>query len=273
MNNVRDVYKLRFSATVLGLMILGILCFFGAELVGDDVWVWESVLENLATAFFFTGIFGLVQEFMLKDKMVDLILSKLSLKKEIDRTGIESVYFGISDVNYQFFLKKATEHIDIVHVYGRTWTNNNIDEITDRLLHSNCKIRVILLSPDSPFVPALAAHYGQAPEVLKQTMKEVSKTWKTAFEKKSQQQATRRRGRTSRASIDLYYHNSIPSNSLYRIDDRIIFVQSKMTKGKTKMLPTFVFQNNEDKESIFNDHLSEINTLIGESTKVDWNTI
>lgn len=272
MEDAKDVYKLKFYLSVAGLLIGGIVFFVIAEFIDEDVWVWKDIVENIATAFFFTGIFGLVQEYVLKDSLVHLILSKLRLKQDIDRTGIESIFFGISEINYPFFLNKAKQNIDIIHIYGRTWTNNNKDEIEERLLNSNCKIRVVLLSPNSPYVPALATHYGKTATELQQTMKEVSRTWKTVYEKK-QQQSNRRRGRRSQSSIELYYHNSIPSNSLYRIDDRIIFVQSKMTKGKTKMLPSFIFRKNEKSVSLYNDHLLEIETLIEESTSVDWNQI
>ncbi|WP_419886230.1 hypothetical protein [Paenibacillus sp. B-A-8] len=266
MEMIRDIYRTRFWLSVIVTFTGGILLLYLAELIGEGIW--QGVVENLGTAFFFTGIFGLVQEYILKDKLVDVILSKLNLKKDIDRTGIESIFFGISDIDYGFFLKKAVKNIDIVHVYGRTWTNSNVDEIKDRLIRSNCKIRIVLLDPNSLFIPALAAHYNQAPEELKQSIKYVSNTWKEAYLEKEQVKR-----RKTQSSIDLYYHTGFPANSLYRIDERLIFVQNKMTKGKSKKLPSFIYSKLDKGDSLYNDNLLEIEALINEAVKVDWSQL
>jgi hypothetical protein len=265
MDKSKEIYRAQFWIGILAQLAAGVIFLLISEKIGDGIW--NGVTENIGTAFFFTGIFGLVQEFILKDKLVDVILSKLKLKEDIDRTGIESVFFGISDIDYGFFLKKAKKNIDIVHIYGRTWTNSNIDEIEDRLMNSNCRIRVVLLSPDSLFVPALAEHYNQSPETLKKTIEDVSLLWKKAYEK------TEKRRKRRQSSSELYYHTGMPANSLYRIDDRIIFVQNKMTKGKSKRLPSFIYRKSEKAESLYNDQLGEIEVLIQESEKVDWNQI
>lgn len=265
-NKVLENYRVRFWISVIVLFAIGIIFLFLSELV-DNENIWKDVLENIGTAFFFTGIFGLIQEYILKDKLVDVILSKLRLKEDIDRTGIEKVFFGISDIDYRYYFKKAVKNIDILHIYGRTWTNNHIDEIEERLLNSNCKIRIILLSPDSPFVPALAEFYGQTPDELKQTIDSVAKMWKESYLKKEVQKRKK-----NQSAIDLYYHCGFPTNSLYRIDDRVVFVQNKMTKGKTKSLPSFICKNTS-REDLYSNYLTEINTLIKEAKKVDWNDI
>lgn len=267
MNRTVDIYRLRFWIAVIIQFAIGLAVLYGSEYINDES-IWNGVAENIGTAFFFTGILGLVQEFLLKEKLVDVILSKLKLREDINKTGIESIFFGIKEIDYGFHFKKASRNIDIIHIYGRTWTNTNIDDIEDRLLHSNCKIRVVLLSPDSPFVPALATHYNQTPESLETTIRDVAKLWKLAYEKKEQV-----RKRKTQSIIELYYHTGFPANCLYRIDDRIIFVQNKMTKGKSKRLPSFIYQKTEKAESLYNDQLNEIESLISESEKVDWNQV
>lgn len=227
----RNEYKLRFFLSVSFLLLGGVGCLYISELISDEL-ILKDVLGHIGTAFFFTGVFGIVQEFILKDKLVDVILSKLKLKEDINRTGIESIFFGISDIDYGYYLKRAKSNIDIIHIYGRTWTNNYIDEIEDRLLNSNCKVRVVLLSPDSLFVPALAEHFDETPEALQQKIKDVSKLWKGVYEKKE-----KTKKRKTQSSIQLYFHRGMPANSLYRIDERIVFVQNKLTKGKSKRLP------------------------------------
>lgn len=47
-----------------------------------------------------------MNEFYLKEKLVDLILNKLKLKETIDKTGITEVFSDINDIDYRFYMKK-----------------------------------------------------------------------------------------------------------------------------------------------------------------------
>lgn len=143
--------KHRYAYTIVACLILisGLLLIFLSGFFKNTLLV--SSMQNTASALIIAGIFGLVNEYFLKDKLVELILEKLHLKESIDKTGIEALFYNISEIQYKDFIRKANKHIDIVHVYGRTWTNTNLDELTDKYLRSNCDIRVILTSPDSVF--------------------------------------------------------------------------------------------------------------------------
>lgn len=268
MTKIKENYRWKFLFTIATLTAVGLMFLYVSEFV-DNVSKWKGVLQNIGIAFFFTGIAGIIQEYVLKNTLVNLIFSKLALKEDIERTGIVSVYPNLSDLNYRPLFKQAKKNIDIYHVYGQTWTNTYIEDIEDRLLNSNCKIRIILLAPDSTFIPGLAEIYnGKKPEELKQLIQEVSKLWKRIYLKKMQQKRKKRQ-----STIELYYHNGFPASSLYRIDDQIVYVQSKMTKGKSKKLSAYICRNT-DKADLFDNYLEEMNDIIAnEATKVEWDSI
>jgi hypothetical protein len=227
---------------------------------------WKAIIRNIASAILITGIFSLLNQYFLKDKLVELILNKLNLKQDIDRAGIESLFSGIDDIDYRYFFKKAKKNIDILHIYGRTWTNNNIDEITNKYLNSNCNIRVILLSPNSLFVPALADHYNSehyncTPGNLRDIILEVANKWAEMVKKKH--------GRKSKNFLKLYFHFGQPTNSIYRIDDRIIIVQTKTSKGKTKRLPSIICKDTQRADDLYSIYMDEIELIIKESQEVD----
>lgn len=264
---LKENHKLRFILAVAVLAGIGVLFLYVSEIPSEKS-KWKDVLENIGIAFFFTGIFGLVQEFILKNTLVELIISKLKLKEDIERTGVESVYPDLTELNYRPLLSKATKHLDIYHVYGQTWTNTYIDTIEDRLLYSNCKIRVILVSPDSKFISGLAETYnGKTEDELKKLIISAAKVWKDLYLKKVQH-----KGKKTQSKIELYYHSGLPANSLYRIDDKIVYVQSKMTKGKSKRLSAYVCRDTK-KTDLFDNYLFEIEALVNESEKVDWTSI
>lgn len=259
---IKESYKLKFFLSIFALIVIGGLFIVFSEMINNDFW--SSVCNNIASALFITGVFGLINEYFLKDKLVELILSKLSLKESIDNTGIEMVFSNISEIDYNFFFKRAKKNIDIFHVYGRTWTNNHIDEIKEKLLQSNCRIRVIILSPDSEFIPALATAYDITPEELRARIYEVEKIWRDLFKEKQ-----RVKKRRTQSVLELYHNKGKPFYSLYRVDDRVIQVTSKITKGKTKTLPSIVCKDTYKGSDLYDFYKNEIEEAIRQSEQVD----
>lgn len=66
----------------------------------------------------------------------------------------------------------------------------------------------------------------------------------------------------------MYYFNGQPTNSIYRIDDKIIVVSCKNSKIKSIHLPYMIFKNNES-NGMYKTYLGEIDNIINEATKVD----
>lgn len=259
-------YKSKHFSIALIFVIAGLLSFFVTEKVSSEYF--KSVISNIGSAVFISGIFSLIDQYILKIDLVELILEKLKLKQSIDTTGIEEVFFGIGDIDYSYYLKKASKNIDIVHIYGRSWTNANVDELTEKYLNSNCNIRVILLSPDSLFIPGLAGHYSITEDDLKGRIIDVAKMWKYIRDKRCGQ-----RRRRTQSCLKVYYHTGQPTNSFYRIDDRIICVQSKVTKGRTTKLPSFILSNTNKQQDLYTVYKEEIEQLIKESKELDLDTI
>ena len=194
----------------------------------------------------------------------------MKIKEGMDLTGLEEIVPGIAEINYKYYFKNAHQNIDIVHIYARTWTNNNIDEIKERLLRSNCKVRVVLVDPESKFVPALENHFKYPDGQLKSMINEVSLLWRDLYNKNQKEKRSRK---STQGQLELYYHCGQPTNSMYRIDDRIVVVQTKSTEEKTTRMPALIFKHTNKKECFYNIYLKEIEQLIRESRRVDFNNI
>ncbi len=155
MKNKNFKGKYIIGALILGLV--GVLMLFLCELIGDGII--KNLVSEIGSAILISGILGIIDEYVLKEGLVELILEKINIRDEVNKTGLEEIVSGITEINYKYYFKNAKKNIDIIHIYGRTWTNNNIDEITDRILRTNCKVRVILVNPESKFVPGLEEHF------------------------------------------------------------------------------------------------------------------
>lgn len=262
MENRRNNNNLSFWLMVSGLISLGFIFIFISQVVTNEFW--KASFSNVASAIIVAGIFAAFNEKIMKGELIETILAKIQLKQQIHDTGIEEIFADISNIDYRAYIKSAKKNIDIIHVYGRTWTTSNLDEIEEKLLNSNCQIRVVLVDPESKFIPGLADFYGITPEKLKLKIEEVTDMWRKVKEKKEL-----RKKRKTQGSIRVYYHKGQPASSLYRIDDRIINVQNKFCGTRSKKLTTLVCKKGGKAEYIYDNFTDEIEELIKSSREVD----
>jgi hypothetical protein len=255
----KENFKDKNIIAVLLLALTGAALLYLSEFIPTGAW--KNIIGQISLAILISGILGIINEYMLKDSLVELILEKVKIKENVDKTGLEEIVPDITEINYKYYFKKARKNIDIVHIYGRTWTNNNIDEITERVMNSNCHVRVVLVDPESPFTPALEEHFQYENGQLKTLIADVSKVWKEKHAKKERSKTRK----SNQGSIKLYYHKGQPVNSMYRIDDRVIVVQTNTTQEKTTRMPAIIFKDTNKSNCFFNIYKKEIEQLIEES--------
>ena len=263
---MKSEFKNGYIITLLGLIISGLVFLIISEVT--DATFWKSLLSNISSMLFISGGFGLIDQYFLKEKLINLILEKIELKDQISKTGIEDIFFCINDIDYKYYLKNATRRLDIVHIYGRSWTTSNIDILREKIFRSNCYIRVVLLSPESKLIPGLADNFNYSEDQLCNSINESTKIWFDIYNEKKKQ----KRKKTN-SKIELYYHNGIPSHSLYRIDDKIILVTSKLARGRTTKLPSMVINDTKFNEDLYSIYLEQIEKLIEESELIDFDSI
>ena len=267
---MKDENKFSFRHIVVALIcaIVGIMC----------MWLGNSLISNVGSVLLVSGIYTIIDNMYLKKSLIELVIQKVSLDKEIDDTGLIKVDSILTNINYKEQFENAKTNIDIVHNYARTWTTNNFDFIKQTILNNECRLRVVLLNPASPFVPALEKHYGYSEGHLVELINEVSDKWKSLYyEVEEKRRKCSKRNNSSYknkkcGTVELYYFNGQPKNSLYRIDNKMIVVNCKNSKEKSIFLPYTIYQNNGEK-GLYNVYLEEIETIIKEAKKVEFEEV
>lgn len=250
-----------FGISILLLLVVGLLMGIISQQFTSEFW--KASFSNISSALIVAGVLSFINEKIMKENLIEIILDKVDLKKNIDTTGVSEIHTNISNIKYSSYLKNSEKNIDIIHTYGRTWTSNNIDEISEKLLNSDCNIRIVLVNPNSLFIDGLAYVYGETSDGLRQIILDMSERWKELYEKKEAV-----KGKTTESSIKLYYHKNLPSCSLYRFDDNIINVQSKLSCGRSKKLTSIVCTNTEKEDDVYSNFNHEIEQLIKESEEI-----
>lgn len=267
---MKDENKFSFRHIVVALIcaIVGIMC----------MWLGNSLISNVGSVLLVSGIYTIIDNMYLKKSLIELVIQKVSLDKEIDDTGLIKVDSILTNINYKEQFENAKTNIDIVHNYARTWTTNNFDFIKQTILNNECRLRVVLLNPASPFVPALEKHYGYSEGHLVELINEVSDKWKSLYyEVEEKRRKCSKRNNSSYknkkcGTVELYYFNGQPTNSLYRIDNKMIVVNCKSSKEKSVFLPYTIYQNNGE-HGLYKVYLEEIETIIKEAKKVEFEEV
>lgn len=232
-----------------------------------------EIVQNIGSVLLVSGVYTIIDNFFLKKSLIELVIQKVKLDREIDSCGLVELGSTLTNIDYKELIENSENNIDIIHNYGRTWTTNNFDFVKKNVLEKKCNVRVVLLNPDSLFVPALEKHYNYTTGELKKLILEMTDKWymlKEELEQKKQEckKKTHSRYKNKKyGNLELYYFNGQPTNSLYRLDDIIIVVNSKTSKQKSIFLPYAIYQNNGS-EGMYTEYVKEINTIIEESTKV-----
>ncbi len=118
------------------------------------------LISNVGSVLLVSGIYTIVDNMYLKKSLIELVIQKVSLDKEIDDTGLIKVDSTLTNIRYKEYFENAKSDIDIIHNYARTWTTNYFDFIKNTVMNKECRLRVILLNPESPFISALEETLG-----------------------------------------------------------------------------------------------------------------
>lgn len=261
----QNTYTYKHIVMALGCAVIGLGLLF----------IKNSIINNIGSILLISGIYTILDNMFVKESLIELVVQKVGLDKEIDNTGLIRIDSTITNINYKDFFINASDNIDIVHNYARTWTTNNFDFIKNTVMNKECTLRVVLLNPKSPFVPALEKHYNYSEGQLTSLIDEVSQRWYGLYneietkKKMCKGKGSSRYKNTKCGTIEMYYFNGQPTNSIYRIDNKIIVVNAKNSKQQSVYLPYYILQNNGD-AGLYALYLKEIETIISESEEIDF---
>lgn len=250
---------------VLMLFLAGVIIGVFSQVVPGEHTLIRSVLDDIAAGFMFSAVLAFIQERISQSHLIELILSKVNLKKEISEIGVESINTGADKVDFNTLIENGKDNIDIVHAYGRTWTGTQYSSLVRKLRDSNCNIRVVLLDPNSDLIPAFAKYSRKTVQELKEEIEKVTKTLKRIYEDSGIDDVSR---------FKIYYHNGLQTTALYRADSKLIAVHLKLSsQSKELKFPTIICNATNTNHDLFHAYMEDMEDLINESTEIDLSTI
>lgn len=222
----------------------------------------EFMLSKSKTNDFRNELVFMAHVFLYVVKSKGITSKRITSQKlsSIAEHGIIEAYHDVKDIPYTQFITDVIANIDIVHIHGASWINDRRIEIREKMKDPNVTIRLLLLSPKSPFFKAceeFLPYYREKAMISR--LKSALETWERSYV-----EATKNRT-ISGAKIHVFLTQQFPTKSLYRFDNIIIINPTYMGKDRVTYLPTLCCESRAGKENFFNAYLQEIEDIINES--------
>ncbi len=259
------ISKIKVASKILNLKIIGISFFIiilGIILLSvslaldlEESRIWHSILIEIGSLLLVSSITSLIWEIWLKRNFLDEILAKISLKKDMTKTGILNItksFKQIEDIVWKKYFNSVKE-MDLFFCYAYTWRNHFSEEFTELAQKQGFKLRVILPNPDSSLVVnSLAQRFNYQPDHIVDRIKDALDFFK-------------RIKNSYNTDIELWLIDEPPVHSLYRFDNEMIIATFKHRKVKEISVPAFICNNSG---TIYHYYLEEFEDLMKRGTKI-----
>ena len=152
----------------------------------------------------------------LSNRITNTLLS-VSLEASLPDSslGIKHIYKDRIEIKFLDFIRavKAGETIRLLGIILTDFTSRGIQGAIEEKLQLGCKVKLLLLSPNSRFARQRAIEEGRDPEEWEDELIAVNK---------SHQNFLRRLPKGLRQNIELGHYDSPPSFSIYEMGDKVI---------------------------------------------------
>ncbi len=148
----RKLIEIIIAKYIIILFFSGIICFIVVFLGNWEGYeIWQTILREFGGLLIVSTIISLIIDHRSKKIIIDDVLEKIDLKKEIVKSGIYEIYDSFQDIlkaKWEKYFASA-HNIDIFICYGRTWRHKLSKEFIKLQQRTNVSMRVILPDPNN----------------------------------------------------------------------------------------------------------------------------
>ncbi|GAA0118900.1 hypothetical protein UT300017_11640 [Clostridium sp. CTA-17] len=266
MNKIKKM-NLKHWIVILLMLVISLLLLFFSENLNSAIS--KNMISNIASAILISGIIGVFDKVFMAQSFIESICQRVDLKNDIDKLKIINITTDANNkINYKEYINKSKKSIDIIHIRGEHWTNDNIEYILDNISKKATTVRILLLDPEAHLAQVLALQYESSIGDIKQKTNQVVEFWK----KKYNERKKRCCSNNFEGKLELYFTKGNINTAFYRLDDFLISVHiNSNSSTKSNVIPAIIMKNNYDEESLYSVYLNEINELF-EGARLEWSS-
>jgi hypothetical protein len=121
---------LRALLLALGIALAGVVILWISISIPQGYPVWQALVRESGALLFITGVITLLWDLYGKRALLDEVLAKAQLSKDIDVAGIDRVMdsFQSRNLDWTPYFDKAST-LDIFFAYGHTWRNTHLEDL------------------------------------------------------------------------------------------------------------------------------------------------
>lgn len=237
----KKIYRLKNIVLALTFLVVGIgITFFATLLENSNLWFSnaDSWLLSIGQAILIGGMLNLAYEVYLREDIIymndlssDRVINVIKIDKNISHLGLVNVFPDSRRINFSKFLLNSKE-ITLLLNDGRTWFSNHEADLEKRIKNPELTTNVILVHPESEFVPVLADKVDTSSDRLKDKIEESVEMLKRLI--------------TSDSRLKIYGHLAPTTGSIFISEEYAYLCPYPMAR-KADAIPTYLYKiSNED---------------------------
>lgn len=217
-------------ALVLGLTGIFVLYFSATNSWLQGHPAFQTVLENIGALLLVTVAFQTIWNVGIRKDLIDMVLSKVKIRDEITKAGIVDAERLFTDLDWGEILSEVKE-LDIFFTYAHSWRQHNADKLKEIATRREGKIRVVLPDPEEDeLVAELARRFDSSPNRIKEHIYEAKDFFQEMYDDHLEED-----------TVEVFFFDSTPRYSYYRVDDKIIVAFYKHTSAHYSV-PTLIIE-------------------------------
>lgn len=234
------------SILVLGFVLLGI-----TFTMPDNTW--KVFLQTVSSYFIVSCLLDIIKKLFNDEELIKDIASGINSEINAMKLGIKKI-----DINNEKTLtpekiiKCAKKQIDILHVYGFSWTRDN-QVILNEALKNKVKIRVIMADFNNEI--SMKFYSNHMARDVEGKIKEVLNLWKEIYYDSGQNN-----------NLQIYLFNGAITHAIHLNEKNVVIKSIPSCKSYAKGNITTIHSQKLE-NGIYEKYEQEINQIIKESTQ------
>lgn len=232
------------------LLIAGLLCIIPVAYAKEQSWI-STIFTNLSGTLTIGSALSILFKTFKDREDLQTLRRLFRLHDSVDDLGLCQIIPETQSFSYVDFLRNSSE-IYILMNDGNRWVGNNSVELEKRFSKAT-QTTIILISPNSPFLPILADKINVAKDSLAKKINDTMALLQESYNRS-----------TKKGTLKIYGTNLFPTRSLFISENQLIETPYQTAKGRVN-IPVFVYRKVENQACLWNFAMQDIKKIQDEA--------
>lgn len=232
------------------LLIIGGITLSGTYIMTDNS-IQKIFLQTISSYFIVSCILDILKKYATDEELIEGISGGINSEIDAMKLGIKRIDINNEKkISPEKIIKAAKKSIDILHVYGYTWTRDN-EEILTKALKNKVQVRVIIADFNNE--TTMKFYENHMKRNVNAKIKETLKIWKKIY-----------KNAATDNNLKIYLFDGAITYALHKNEHSVVIKSIPSCKEYSKGKITTIYSK-KTINGIYGNYEEEFNQIVAES--------